>query len=292
MSNTRFDRAATLHVFHPFARLCGRRRKDSLPILMYHGVGAPSRKGHPYYETSTSPEVFASQMKYLHEQGYIALELEAGLQAMFLGRSRGEKYVILTFDDGYRNVHSEALPILAEYGFHATVFLISGLVSNCRVNHRGHEYLTWSEVRELRANGVRFGSHTVTHPELHSMKEEQIEFEVSYSKETLEDRLGEPVHAFSYPFAFPAQDQRFTSWLRGLLEAYGYTCGVSTTVGTADPSEDWYFLPRLPINAYDDLRLLQAKLEGGYDWLRLPQKLYKSLQASRSAMPHRELSRL
>ena len=53
--------------------------------------------------------------------------------------------------------------------------------------------------------------------------------------------------------------------------------GVCTIIGTAGPSDDTYFLPRLPINSHDDLRLFRAKLEGAYDWLHVAQRWYKSL---------------
>src|SRR5712691_2444590 len=101
MSTLRLDRAMTVHLFHPLARLRRGHRNGCLPILMYHGIEPPTRRGHPYYETSTSPDTFARQMKYLREHGYTAVDLEEALQVMVLGQA-DKKYVAITFDDGYR----------------------------------------------------------------------------------------------------------------------------------------------------------------------------------------------
>ena len=75
------------------------------------------------------------------------------------------------------------------------------------------------------------------------------------------------MNTFAYPYAFPEQDARFVQMLRDSLQSNGYEAGVSPSLGTARREHDHYFLPRLPVNAYDDLRFFQVKLEGGYDWL-------------------------
>lgn len=273
----RLDREITVHLFHPLSKLHNGHREPGVPILMYHGIEPPSRKGHPYYETSTSPAMFAHHMKYLRENGYSSVDLEEVPQKMVAGRANG-KCVAITFDDGYRNFYTHAFPILKEYDFRATLFLPSGLVHNQRVNQGSCEYLTWEEVRELHADGIRIGSHTVTHPALNDIEESAVEYEIAYSKQTIEDHLGEPIRSFSYPFAFPERDQKFVSRLRELLHIYGYVCGVSTIIGTAHRKHDWFFLPRIPMNGYDDVRLFQAKLEGGYDWLHKLQYMRKCLK--------------
>lgn len=271
----RLDRTIAVHLFHPLAQLRGGRAHSDVPILMYHGIESPSYKGHPYYDTSTSSAIFALHMKFLAENGYSTVDLEDALGVMARGSSP-RKCVAITFDDGYRNFYTNAFPTLADYGFRATLFLVSGLIQDQALCHNGHEYLTWKEVQELHANGTHIGSHTVTHPMLHALSDSQIEYELAHSKQTIEDELGDSVRSFSYPFAFPEHDQKFTFRLRELLHTCGYVCGVSTIIGTATPRHDWFFLPRIPINSHDDLSLFRAKVEGGYDWLHVPQKLYKS----------------
>jgi len=150
---------------------------------------------------------------------------------------------------------------------------ISGRLTSVRVE--GADYLTWNEVRALHSEGIEFGSHSVTHADFRSLGPEQIGYELGYSKETIEQRIGAPVESFSYPFALPEEDRNFTRYLADTLQNVGYSNGVSSTIGRAKPRDSRFFLPRLSVNSWDDVELLRAKLEGGYDWLHWPQWFYK-----------------
>jgi peptidoglycan/xylan/chitin deacetylase (PgdA/CDA1 family) len=134
----------------------------------------------------------------------------------------------------------------------------------------------------LHAEGIQFGSHTVTHPALRSLAPEQIDYEVGHSKETIEQRLGVAVPSFSYPYAFPEEDVDFTGYLLETLKNHGFKNGVSTILGRAGLGSNHFCLPRLPVNTWDDPPLLRAKLEGGYDWMHWPQWLSKVLHRNAS----------
>ena len=121
------------------------------------------------------------------------------------------KAVVITFDDGYADFYRYAFPILSEYGFSATVFVITGLMKPQRMSFKGTECLTLSEVRELHSQGISIGSHTVSHRDLRLLKQDEVENELSGSKKSLEDALGAPVKSFAYPFAFPEADRGFVS---------------------------------------------------------------------------------
>ena len=138
--------------------------------------------------------------------------------------------------------------------------------------------MTWQEVRELRKAGVVFGSHTMSHPQLHSVSRAQLETELRCSKETIESELGERITGFSYPYAFPDDDREFTKRLQTQLEECGYEAGVTTVLGSVQKSEDRFTMKRLPANSCDDPALFQAKLEGDYDWLRRAQYVRKLLK--------------
>jgi peptidoglycan/xylan/chitin deacetylase (PgdA/CDA1 family) len=274
MASFRLDRAISIGLVHPFSHMLRRQRAPRVPILMYHGMQSELGARHPYYETNTSRERFAAHMKFLHDNGYSTVNLHEALESMMTGRNGGKR-VVITFDDGFRDFYTHAFPILAEYNFKATMFIVSGLTGNETVVAEGKEYMTWSEVREIHAHGIQIGSHTVNHPELYKLSPNQVEYEVRQSKETIENELGEAIQSFAYPYAFPEDDKKFTSHLRELLQTHGYENGVCTIIGTARPDDDWFFMPRLPVNSFDDLRFLEAKLEGGYDWLHKPQYLFK-----------------
>jgi peptidoglycan/xylan/chitin deacetylase (PgdA/CDA1 family) len=159
------------------------------------------------------------------------------------------------------------------------MFVVSGLTGDQSVCKDDKEYLTWQELREMHAYGIRIGSHTVTHPELCRLSPSQIEFEIRQSKETIENKLGESIRSFSYPYAFPEQNKKFVEMLKDLLQTHGYEEGVTTIIGTASHSHDWFFLPRLPVNSFDDLEFLKAKLNGAYDWLHSIQFASKFIKA-------------
>ena len=138
--------------------------------------------------------------------------------------------------------------------------------------------MTWHEVRQLSREGIIFGSHTVTHPDLIRLRHKDLEYEVGQSKETIEDKLNKPVDTFSYPFRFPDENKTFIKNLRNLLQKHEYHHGVSTRIGTTSIKDDTYFMRRIPINSGDDIPLFRAKLQGGYNWLHNPQYLYKILR--------------
>jgi peptidoglycan/xylan/chitin deacetylase (PgdA/CDA1 family) len=244
---------------------------------MYHSISDNLfGMSHPYYHINTTPEVFSRQIRWLRYAGYRTIDLReawTGLQ----GDKDLSKAVVITFDDGYRDFYTEGFEVMKQCGFSATIFLATDRIQDTSIRFEGADYLTWKEVRELHANGISFGSHTVTHPDLRSLGPDQIEYEMGRSKEIIEQQLGAPVESFSYPFAFPEEDQCFTRFLEDLMENLGYDAGVSTILGRASRKNNRFFLPRLPVNNWDDPHLLRAKLAGGYDWLHWPQLIKKSI---------------
>lgn len=274
----RFDRTVTTNVVHPILSLFGSKKSRGIPILMYHGIRNSAEERHPYFETNTRREVFGRHMQFLHEHGFVPVHLAEAVAALQNGPI-AKKMVVITFDDGFRDFYSDAFPILAQHGFKATMFIISGMTSERPSLRDGVELMSWSEVREIHKYGIEIGSHTVSHPELVRLPEQAVEHEIHASKQMIEDGLGSQISTFAYPYAFPEYDRSFVKMVRRTLQNSGYSVGVSTIIGTASQRHDKFFLPRLPANSYDDLTLFRAKLERGYDWLHVPQMLYKSLKS-------------
>jgi len=94
----------------------------------------------------------------------------------------------------------------------------------------------------------------------------------------IEDKLGEHISSFSYPYAFPETYTSFTSYLRHTLNSVGYKNGVTTVVGGASLNDAPFFLKRILINSLDDISLFKAKVEGGYDWMRYVQRSVKYMK--------------
>jgi peptidoglycan/xylan/chitin deacetylase (PgdA/CDA1 family) len=271
------DRLAVVYVSHPLVRLVGREPQRCVPILAYHSV-SDNLFGisDPFRQTNTSPRAFARQMKWLSQGGYRTMGLDEMLAAIEAGADLSKR-VVITFDDGYRDFYTDAFPVMRQCGLNATVYLTTDRIRDMAARVEGADYLTWREVRELQTEGVHFGSHTVTHPDLRSLGPEQIEYELACSKERIEQNIGVAVRSFSYPFAFPEEDKDFTRFLEGVLENQEFENGVASIFGRARDKHNKFFLPRLPVNTWDDQLLFRAKLEGGYDWMRWPQLLKRTV---------------
>jgi hypothetical protein len=92
------------------------------------------------------------------------------------------------------------------------------------------------------------------------------------------------VDSFAYPFAFPEHDKIFTHYLEDVLTNCGFENGVSTILGRASLAKNKFFLPRIPVNSWDDEQFFHAKILGGYDWLHWAQALKKSVYKSKPLM--------
>jgi len=244
---------------------------------MYHSISDEKEHAHPYYHVNTSPAVFDDHMRLLRDQQYRVINLHE-IETAFQDK-HFNKYAVITFDDGFRDFYTSAYPILKKYGFSATVFLPTAFIGDERLSFKGKECMTWEEVRALHHQGIAFGSHTHSHPQLIDLSAEEIEREIEQSKEAIENRLGSHVRAFAYPYKFPERSMTFISSLRNILARQGFTFSVCTRIGTTAIEDGSHFLKRLPINSGDDNRFFLAKLSGAYNWLYAIQRGLKRLAA-------------
>jgi peptidoglycan/xylan/chitin deacetylase (PgdA/CDA1 family) len=302
------DRFTTLYLARPLGRL-GRDAwsavgkasccKKRLPILMYHSISDDPEPGmRAYYRLCTSPRRFAEQMEWIKHAGYRGVTLREGLAWLnaapetHSGESAQDpRPVVLTFDDGFRDFHTAAWPVLQQHGFAATVFLPTAFIGEtrrvfapartsdgCPTKGAGRECLTWPEVRELHRAGIEFGSHTVHHRSLGELCWSEVERQTRDSKLEIESRVGAPVLSFAHPYAFPWQDPARLRRLAASLQGLGYTNAVTTRIGRVRPEDDRFALRRLPVNDSDDPEMLAAKLAGHYDWLAVAQAVIKLLK--------------
>lgn len=282
------DRLLTLFVFAPIIQRIFPKRELEIPVLMYHSVGNDLEKNlHPYFQTVTSPKVFEQHMRALKDWGFEVLLLSEAVTLLQTGslelnrdhkiRNTSARYVVITFDDGFRDFYTNAFPILEKYGYKATVFLTTDYIGKNFVT--GKECLQENEIKELHERGIEFGSHTMSHPLLRNLQPDQIVKEVSGSRLYIQTLLNNQVDLFSYPYGFPEENIAFTDQLHNILLKEGYVAGVTTVIGRAKANDLPFFLKRLPINDLDDLSFFRAKLIGAYDWLHSAQWIFKKFRS-------------
>jgi len=172
-----------------------------LPILVYHKIDRIP-PGSRYPKNYVTPEQFAAQLAFLARHGYTSISF-----LDYLAYRRGERrlprrVIILTFDDGYRLTRTIALPLMRQYGFGATIFLVTAYVGKTNLwdaDEIQEPLLDASDIRDMQETGIEFGSQTATHAHLAALRPVEVLRELRTSREQLGALLGKPVAVLSYP---------------------------------------------------------------------------------------------
>jgi peptidoglycan/xylan/chitin deacetylase (PgdA/CDA1 family) len=201
-------------------------RTIDLPVLMYHRVGPILASQPAVTQTLTvSPADFAAQMEWLHAHGYHAVTPLRAFEALEYGRALPAKPVMITFDDGYRDILWHAAAVLHRLHMPATAYIITS-----RVSGPDPSFLTWPELVRLEKFGFTIGSHTVTHRDLRLMSRAEAYKELRDSRLALEKHLGHPVQWLAYPFG--AENASVVA----LAQKAGYVLALTTQGGAAQSS--------------------------------------------------------
>jgi peptidoglycan/xylan/chitin deacetylase (PgdA/CDA1 family) len=212
-------------------------RTVDVPILMYHRIDY-LRPGLPEITRglTVDPTDFAHQMLWIKRHGYHTLTQRQLLGALRDGLPLPRKPVLITFDDGYRDVLGKASPILHRLHLHATEYVITD-----RIGGSDPSFLTIPELRALERRGVEIGSHTVDHVDLTKLSDGEARYELIASKWSLELALGHPVRWFAYPIG--AYDPHVVD----LVAQAGYELAVTERPGTCQSSAHPLELERLEV---------------------------------------------
>lgn len=240
-----------------------------LRILFYHRVS------DDHDDLAVTPKRFREQMAYLAREGYRVVDVVAATELLARG-AVPPRLIALSFDDGYLDVAENALPVLAEHGFRATVFVVTGALNGTSTfgwYKRPPPLLSWADVVRLdRDSPLAFEAHSVTHPNLLRVGDDAARTELFGCKAALEDRLGRSVSLFCYPGGlFGPRD-------RALAEAAGYRFAASCEPGVNLTGEDPFTLRRTQIFPRDELFDFRAKLGGGHDSALLIRSFYRRLR--------------
>lgn len=199
-----------------------REHTQAIPILMYHEVGEEQELSalHGVMQRNYLVSVarFREHLSVMRAVGAETVSLDS-LREWQLGRANLPKRpVVITFDDGFAGNHRHAQPMLSEFGYTATFYIIAGRVGS-------RHMMNWHQLRELGSAGAEFGSHTVSHALMSTLSAEQTVEELVSSRAMLEQELGRPVQHFALPFG----DRN--AHYAAAMEKAGYVTGATSEVG-------------------------------------------------------------
>jgi peptidoglycan/xylan/chitin deacetylase (PgdA/CDA1 family) len=203
-----------------------------VPILLYHYIRInPNPRDRVGYSLSTPPAMFRAQMQYLADHGFHVISLHQAVVAIKNHSSLPSRPVVLTFDDGYADFFTAAIPIMRSHGFTATDFVISGRMG-------WSSFMTPSQVVAADSMGFTIGAHTVDHVALAALAPARASWEIRQSKLALEGLLGHPVLDFAYPYG------SYNGYDMAQAKSLGFECAVSTLYGTMHSAGQLYYLSR------------------------------------------------
>lgn len=206
-----------------------------VPILYYHYIRInPNPLDRVGFGLSTPPAMFAMQMQYLADHGFHVISLHQAVLAIKNHGSLPSHPVVLTFDDGYADFYTAAIPILRSHGFTATDFVISGRMGQ-------YSFMTPSQVLAADQMGFTIGAHTVDHVALAAQTPARASWEIRTSKSMLESLLGHPVLDFAYPYG------SFNQYDQAQARAAGFETAASTMYGTWHSPGQLFYLSRMRI---------------------------------------------
>ncbi len=217
------------------------------PILCYHKVDTRLELGF----TRLGPRAFRRQIDGLAKAGYRGIgsaELAEGLRSgLFRHSPHASREVVITFDDAYSGLDSHALPVLADHGFKALLFVITDFVGrentwDVQYGWQRFHHLDWDQLGRWSEKGMEVQSHGRTHARMTWQTDAQVADEMESSREKIVRQLGKAPTAISYPFG--AADAR----VRAHAVNAGYTLGFG---GPRQDGVDPLLLPRQPVYPWD-----------------------------------------
>jgi peptidoglycan/xylan/chitin deacetylase (PgdA/CDA1 family) len=217
-------------------------------VLMYHSV---SPYNEDPFQVTITPQRFEQQMRWLRSRGLRGVAIGEMLDAAREGRA--SRMVGLTFDDGYADFVTNAMPVLQQYGFTATAFVLAGRLGGENAWSRpgpSKPLLTAAQVREIADAGIEIASHGLVHLSLLKVSDAQLREETVRSRAILQELLGQPVRGFAYPYGH--SDARITAAVQNA--GYDYGCAVQPWSGIGR-----YAIPRTSAFEHDTSWRLDAK---------------------------------
>ncbi len=233
-----------------------RMSTSRLPILMYHRIAPSGALATARYRVT--PSAFEEQLAYLCDAGFVGISLRDWLGAVEHRTPLPGRCFALTFDDGFADFESHALPILTRYRLPASIFVVGDRIgaTNDWDSAFGESVplLDAGALRRIAEAGVSIGAHAATHTPFTALTNTSALAEAVRAKRTLEELLGRVVDTFAYPHG------DHDAIAEQLVRRAGYALALSCRPGPAGLREPRFALPRIEIGGEDGLASFVAKL--------------------------------
>jgi peptidoglycan/xylan/chitin deacetylase (PgdA/CDA1 family) len=229
-----------------------------VPIFMYHHVSNVPVNNYLNYGLTVTTTNFDAQLTWLQQQGYHSITQTELFDSLYYGKALPTHPMILTFDDGYEDVYTDALPTLLTHHYRGVFYVITGMI--------GGNYMTWNQVRALAQDGMQIASHTIHHVNIGQPPAgTSTQNELLLSKETLETQLRQPIQFFCYPTGEPFHndpvyeqkivlaDLFIDGYVGATLDPFSYDSAIQNAQAP-------YQLPRIRISGGESLQLFTSIL--------------------------------
>jgi len=222
-----------------------------VPILMYHYVSdLPPDADRYRVDLTVLPEDFKAQLQYLADAGYHAITLTDVYLHLTQGVPLPEKPVVLTFDDGYRDAYEVVFPMLLDYGFTGTFFVLA-----TPTHFESPSYMTWAQMKEMADAGMEIQAHGRDHVDLRGRSYDYLVYQTLGIQEAIEHHTGRLPRFFCYPSG--KRDANVIA----VLKSAGYWGAVTTEWGQTHTRENLFEMPRIRIRGTDRLADFVERLE-------------------------------
>jgi len=222
-----------------------------VPILMYHYVSdVPPGADRLRRDLTVTPENFRAQLQYLADEGYHPITLSDMYFHLTQGYPLPDKPVVLTFDDGYRDAYEIVFPMLLDYGFPGTFFVLA-----TPMHQESIDYITWAQAKEMSDAGMAIEGHGRDHMDLRGRSNDFLVYQILGIQEAIDYHTGRLPRFFAYPSG------QYDANTIAVLESAGYWGAVTTEWGKDHTLESRFEMPRLRVRGSDTLESFVDKLE-------------------------------
>lgn len=229
-----------------------------IPILLYHSVARAAADGFERF--TVDPDRFADHLDTIIGLGFTACTVGELAAMLHAGSAPSARTVVITFDDGLADFAVHAWPRLRERGLPSTLYAVAGHLGGRSGWMHGCAgdlpMLRAADLRDLAADGLEVGAHSVTHPQLDCLPLQYARREIRDSRSILEDVVSRKVTSFAYPHGYHDRAVR-----RAVVDA-GYASAAAVRNALSHTDDDVYRLARITISPDDGPERVADLLRG------------------------------